>query len=387
MEVKQIYAIVNSITEEILGESAIINEDLSNITDVGSAIFDAASVDGYVKSLVNQIGKIVFVNRAYSGSVPSLLMDGWLYGSVMQKVQAEMPEASENESWDLTDGTSYDPNVFHKFTVSQHFFNKKVTFEVDASFTELQARQSLQSADQANAFMSMLENAVDRSMTVKIDSLVMRTINNAIAETLYSDYPTAQYTASSGVKAINLLKLYNDRFGTSLTAGDAITNAEFIRYASYIIGVYRDRISKLSTLFNISGKARFTPSDMQHLVLISDFAKSADAYLQSDVYHNEYTSLGTNYETVPYWQGSGTGYAWADISKIDVKLASDNTKTVTTSGILGVLFDRDAMGICNQDRRVTTQYNAKAEFINSFFKYDMSSFNALDENVIVFFVA
>ena len=384
MEVSQIYGLVNTVTQEVLGESAIVKEDLSNVVDIGEEIFNANAVDKYVKSLVNHIGKVIFVNRAYSGSVPSVLMDGWEFGSVLEKIQADLPQATENESWELENGASYDPNIFYKPNVSVKFFNSKVTFEVPMSFTELQVKQSFSSATQLNGFVSMLYNSVDKTMTVKTDELIMRTINNMIAETINSEYQGVGLNTKSGVRAINLLKLYNDKFGTSITAEQSITNPDFIRFASYTMGLYVDRLAKMSTLFNVGNKERFTPKDMLHVVLLSDFEKSANAYLQSDTYHDLYTAL-PKAETVPYWQGSGTGYNFTDVSSIYVNTSSNNE--VRASGILGVMFDRDALGVTNLDRRVTTNYNPKAEFYTNFYKFDAGYFNDLNENFIVFFVA
>ena len=384
MEVKQIYEIINSITSEELGLESVLAEDLSNIVDIGNEVFSATDVDNYVKSLVNHIGKVIFVNRPYSGSVPSVLMDGWEFGSVLEKITAELPEATENETWELTDGASYDPNIFYKPEVSAKFFNKRVTFEIPMSFTERQVKESFSNAEQMNGFLSMLYTAVDKSMTVKIDSLVMRTINNMVGETIYADYAGASLSSKSGVKAVNLLKLYNTEYSKSLTAAAAIYDADFIRYASYTMGVYASRLSKISTLFNIGGKDRFTPSDMLHVVMLSDFRKAANVFLQSDVFHNEFTSL-PNSEEVPYWQGSGTSYAFSDISNI--KITTSGEHSVDVSGVLCVMFDRDALGVTNLDRRVTTNYNPKAEFFSNWYKFDAGYFNDMNENFVVFFVA
>lgn len=383
MTVSQIYDIINPITQEILGETAVVNEDLSNIIDIGTEIFNATDVDNYVKSLVNHIGRVIFVNRPYSGSAPSVLMDGWEYGSVLEKISAELPEATENESWELENGTSYDPNIFYKPTVSAKFFNKRVTFEIPMSFTERQVRESFSNAGQLNGFLSMLYNAVDKSMTVKIDSLIMRTINNMIGETLY-DFNTAGTYTGTGVRAVNLLKLYNDDKGTELTAEKAIKDPNFIRFSSYIMGLYMERLTKISSLFNIGGKDRFTPRDMLHVILLSDFAKASDAFSQSDTFHNEFVTLPKG-EIVPFWQGSGTDYSFNSVSSINIKTASNNT--VTASGILGVMFDRDALGVTNLDRRVTTNYNPKAEFYSNWYKFDAGYFNDTNENFVVFFVA
>lgn len=384
MKVAQIYDIVNTITKEVLGETAVVNEDLSNIVDVGTQVFDANATDAYVRKLMNQVGKIVFVNRAYSGVVPSVLMDGWEYGSVVEKVRGELPEATENESWELTNGTSYDPNVFYQPTVTVKFYNSKTTFEVPVSITEKQVKQSFQNAEQLNSFISMIYNEVDKSMTIKIDELVMRTIDNFIAETVHAEYGSAALNTKSTTKAVNLLKLYNDKFGTELTADKALTTPEFIRFASLVMGTYKNRLARISRLFNIEKKARFTPADKLHVILLNDFVMAADTYLQSDTYHNEFVKL-PEASVVPYWQASGQNYDFADISKIDVK--DSNGDTVQVTGILGVMFDHEALGVCNIDRRVTTNYNPKAEFFSNWYKFDAGYFNAFDENFIVFFVA
>ena len=384
MEVAQVYSLVNTATHEVLGESAVVAEDLSNVVDIGTEIFNANAVDNYVRSLVNHIGKVIFVNRAYSGSVPSVLMDGWEYGSVLEKITAELPEATENESWELTDKTSYDPNIFYQPKVSAKFFNKKVTFEIPMSFTEKQVRESFSNAGQLNAFLSMLYNAVDKALTVKIDGLVMRTINNMIGETLHDEYGSSSMSSDSGVKAVNLLYLYNDRFDKELTADEAITDPDFIRFAAYEMGVYTTRMGKISSLFNIGGKDRFTPSDMLHVVMLADFKKAANVYLQSDVFHDNFTEL-PNAEVVPYWQGSGLDYGFDSMSAINITTASGDE--VSASGILGVMFDRDALGVTNLDRRVTTNYNPKAEFYSNWYKFDAGYFNDTNENFVVFFVA
>lgn len=386
MQVSQIYQIMNSITKEIVGESAVVNEDLSNIVDVGTQIFGATNVDNYVRTLVDHIGKVIFVNRAYSGSVPSVLRDGWEYGSVLEKIQAEIPDASENETWELTNGQSYDPNVFYKPTVSAKFFNSKVTFEIDMSFTEKQVKESFSNAQQLNGFLSMLYNAVDKSMTIKIDGLVKRTINAMTAETLYSAYNGGTRTGSSTARAVNLLYLYNETFepSTPLTADKALTTPEFLRFASYVMATYIDYLKEASTVFNGGGKLRFTAKDVLNVVMLSQFANASKMYLQSDTYWKELVAL-PNADTIAFWQGSGTDYEFDSVSKIDVKTPAGHT--VAQGGILAVMFDRDALGVCNTDRRVTTNYNPKGEFFNNFYKFDCSYFNDEDENFVVFFVA
>lgn len=375
MEVKQIYELMNTVTQEVTGQENLVQEDLGNIVDVGTSIFDGNSVDNYVRSLVNHIGKVIFVNRLYTGNVPSVLMDGWEFGSVLQKVQADLPLATENESWELENGREYKQDIFYKPSVSSKFFNKKVTFEIPMSFTERQVKESFSNREQLNGFLSMLYNSVEKGMSVKTDALIMRTINNMIGETLKNN---------NRVRAVNLLDLYNNKFGGMLTADKAITDSGFIRFATFTIGLYKDRISKMSTLFNIGGKERFTNTDVLHVVLLSDFANASKVYLQSDSYNKELLNL-PKYEVVPYWQGSGTEYNFTDVSSVDILTASG--EEVNQSGIIGVMFDRDALGVANLDRRVTTNYNAKAEFYTNYYKFDAGYFNDFNENFVVFYVA
>lgn len=391
MKVEQIYSLVNDITNELLGKSDLIQEDLSNVVDVGTELFDNVSVDNYVKTLVNKVGKTIFVNRPYNGNIPSVLMDSWEFGSVLEKIQADIPQATENESWDLVDGETYNQDIFYKPSVSVKFFNRKITFEVPMSFTELQVKESFTSANQLNGFLSMLYNAVENAMTIKIDSLIMRTINNMIAETVYHAIPLATgetYADKTGTKAVNLLKQYNDLTGETLTVDKALSDEGFIKYSTYVINLYVDRLSKISTLFNVGGKERFTPKDKLNIVMLSDFKASANVYLQANTFNKELVEL-PKADTIPYWQGSGKDYSLEDISSINVKLTKDGNKNriVEISGILAVMFDRDALGVTNLDRRVTTNYNAKAEFFNNYYKFDAGYFNDLNENFVVFFMA
>lgn len=407
MEVKQIYELINKVSGDVLGKTDIVQDDLTGIVDLGTEIFNQNAVDNYVKSLVNHIGKVIFVNRPYAGKVPSVLMDAWEFGSVLEKISADVPEAEENDTWDLVDGRTYSQDVFHKPTVTAKFFNSKVTFEVPVSITERQVKESFSNAAQLNGFISMIYAAVEKSMTIKADALIMRTINNMIAETVLADATAFGATAggdmagadlsrASTARCVNLLKLYNDKYfpatpdtpkptpnPNALTAAKAITDPDFIRFASYVMGTYADRLQSISTVFNVGGKERFTPKDMLHVVLLSDFANAAQTYLYSDTF-NRGDVLLPQAETVPFWQGSGKNYDFASTGHINVK--ESGGKDVEITGVLGVMFDRDALGVCNLDRRVTTNYNAKAEFFNNYYKFDAGYFNDTNENFVVFFI-
>ena len=392
MKIEQVFSLVNQSTKDVLGETDIVKQDLSNIVDIGTSIINSNNVDNYVKSLVDHIGKVIFVNRAYAGSVPNVLMDKWEFGSVLEKISADLPDAVENKSWELTNGVDYSPNVFYKPTVSAKFYNSKVTFEVDLSFTERQVKESFSNAEQLNAFVSMLYNAVERSMTVKIDSLVMSTINNAIAQVVNHAMPEVtdgNYSqATSTPQAINLLKVYNDTYTKTLTKANCLRDTDFLKWCCIMLSTYAKRMSRMSTLFNVGGKPRFTPKEDLNIIMLQDFYANMRVNLASDTYNKEDLLLPTDITTIPYWQGSGNDYGDSKVAKINVaiKTGESTTKDIEMNGIMAVMFDRNALGVCNMDRRVTTNYNPKAEFYNNFYKFDCSYFNDLDENFIVFFI-
>lgn len=385
MQVNQIYEILNDIMLEVTGQpqegedpAIIVQEDLSNIVDIGTTVFSNNWRDNYVRAMINRIGREVFVDRTYEGYAPSVLRDAWEYGSIMAKTRCKIFDAKANPSWSLTAGQTVNQFEFTPPEVYEKFYNSKVAWQIDCSFTEVQLKESFTSAAAMNKFYSMIENRIATSMTIYTDSLVMRTINNFIGEKI---------SASNGV--IDLLAGYNAGVATPITAAQALRDKEFLRYAALTISLFVDRFRAPSANFNVpdgdDANVTFTPREYAHLVLHSDLAKAMEVYLQSDTYHDELVKIG-EYETVPYWQTQGEQYALTDTSRIDIKLASDNTKTVNRNYIIGLLFDRDALGVNNDNRRTTSAYNANGEYWTNFYKVDTSYFNDLAENGLVFVI-
>ena len=376
MEMKQIAPMLNEqILPEVLGESVIVNEDLSNISDVGTAIFDANAVEPFSNALVNQIGRMVYVNRQYEGGVPGVLMDSWLWGSVMAKVSVDLPDVELNESYELSSGASYDPNVFYGSNVLQRFWNKRVTAEIPKSFTEIQLRQSLNGPEQFMGFTSMLYTSVDNALTICIDELIMRTINGSMAEAINASH------------RVDLLAKYNTVKGTSLTPDAAVITEDFLKFCSYQIALYAKRMSRMSVNFNVGAKERFTPASRRKVVLLSDFAEAIGPYTLAGAFNKEDIRF-PDFDSVPFWQGNDAGsYDLDEVSAINVKLPSNGSTTVNQAYIIGCIFDRDALGVSNLNRRVTTNYNPKAEFFTNWYKFDLGSFIDTNEQMLVFTIA
>ena len=124
MKIEQVYNYVNDAQKEVLGEKAItLTNDLSNITDVGSALEDAMGVDAFYGKIANRIAKMLFVDRVYRGRLPKVLKDSFEFGSIVGKLQAELIDAQQDESWAIINGASYDPFVVNLPVISSKFWN------------------------------------------------------------------------------------------------------------------------------------------------------------------------------------------------------------------------------------------------------------------------
>ena len=383
MKIKQVYEIVNDATKQVLGEEAIIKEDLSDVVSIGEQITNANLYDKYVNALLNRIAKTIFSIRAYSGRAPQVLMDSWEFGSIVQKVHIKLPDAQENESWALVDGESYDQDVFYKPSVSVKLWNHKTTFEIPLSIAEEQVKQSFLNAGEMARFVASLFQAVENSLTLKFDTLIMRTINNFMGATIYDN--------GVGTRYVKLLTEYNTIHGLTgadaLTQAEALYNKEFLRYCAYRMKQVASRLASYSTIFNIGGTQKHTPRDMLHIVMLDYLDAGVSAFLQSDTFHDELVKL-PEADVVSCWQGSGESFALADASKIHVEVL-DKTGTkreVEKAYIVACMFDRDALGVTAYNKRVKQHNVEKAEFYNYWYKEDAGYFNDYNENFVVFVV-
>lgn len=373
MKVEQIAELVNDVTQEVIGTTAVLQEDLCNVVDFGKEVADAVdgAYDNYVRSLIDHIGKVVFVDRPYAGKVPSVLKDAWTYGSVLEKISMELPEVSDNDAWKLEAGETYNQDVFYKPVVTAKFYNSKTTFELPISITTEQVEEAFSSANQLNAFISMIFNTIEKALTIAFDGLIMRTINAMIARTAIDAKDTTY---------VDLSDLYYVVSGSTISASTALQDPDFIKFASYTIKLYSSRMQNVSTLFNTDGKIRFTPKDKLHIVLLDEFASASEVYLESDTFHNDLVSL-PKAETVPFWQGSGKSYKFSDASYIDVDVDGNRVKAPY---VIGVMFDDEAVAVCNSKRKVNTHFNAKGDFMNYYYKAEASYLADTSENFVVF---
>ena len=392
MKITQLAELLNGtllstgIIDQITGEAAVATEDLSNVIDIGKLVLDYTGVsnanfDSFMRNLIDQVGKVMFVNRTYTSQAPNILKDGWEYGSILEKVRCEVPDARDNATWDLFNypvdgGAAYpDPFELSKPSATAKFFNSKATYEVPITLTDVQLREAFQSASQFGSFISMIENRIAMKITLCNDGLIMATIANLMGQKIAAEH-----------NVVNLLELYNAVAANTTTAAKALSDKEFLRFASKTIGQYKKYLAGASTKYNEGGYLTFTPADRLKFIANTEFSKALDAYLYSDTYHNEFVNL-PGYEEVAYWQGQGEADGDGDRLKIDVKVDVNGTPTsVEQDGIVAVMFDDEAAAVCNTNYRVTSQYNGRGEYTNYFYKWDAMYMNDVLENCVVFII-
>lgn len=377
MKVSQIATILNNVFTEVTEGTGAITEDLSNIVDVGREITKLSTFDdnfeNYVGKLIDHIGRVVYMDRAYSSQAPKILKDGWEYGSILEKVRCDVPDFQENKEWELSEQTVFDVFGFSPADADAKFFNKKTTFQIKISITKKQLKSAFNSAADMNKFIAMIENRIAMKMTLATDALIMRTIVNLIAEKI-SD--------SQGV--INLLDVYKTATGDStITAATALTNKDFLRVASKTIMTYKKLMTIPSALYNDGTYVTFTPEANLKAVFAADFDLALKTSLYADTYNEEFVKLD-GYSSVAYWQSPASG----ERLLINAKPASKGGvgDAVEQDGIVAVLFDERAAAVCNEDPDVRSIYNPEGNFYNYWYSFDASYMNDTVENCVVFIV-
>lgn len=374
LQTKQVANLVNDATKNFLGGNVILNEDLTNVVDMGVAIQNADLYENVTNGLLLRIGYEIFVDRKYNTTLPSIYKNNVEYGQIIAKTRGKLDKAYINQSWELVNGASYDDNQYVESTTETKLFAKRDAYEIRKSIPDEQLKGAFTSPEALIRYVSMLFTMVANSIEMKRELLVHATISNFIG-----------LVNANGKNAqnIHLLTEYNALKGTTLTSANALYDKEFLQYATGRIKHIQSMMTRYSNMYSLEGADTFTPIDLQHLLLLDLFAQNTFTYLSSSTFHDEFVKLPYN-ETIPYWQGSGVDGALADLSKIDI--TTSNGDAVVVNNVIGVLFDHDALGMTEDKPSVQTHYVKSSEFTNYWFKEKVGYFNDTNENFVVFYL-
>ena len=375
-KVEQIYTLVNETAKESMGEKAIAVKDVSSLIALGDIVLSSASdTENFLNTLVDRIARTVFSVRRYETDAEGMVRHPFEFGCIVQKIYVDMPEAKQNNSWEIGK-EGYTPTFAPviKPTAKQKLFNGITTWEVDVTIPDYMLRTAFLNETSMATFIDAIFTAMDNMITLALENNANLTRASFIARKLKGAKPCG---------AINLLHEYNTLTSASLTVESAMMNAEFLAWASRAINLWVKRMSKMSVLFNEEGYKRHTPKDKIVVNLLQDFTSACDTFLGANTFHDELVKLPM-YDSVAYWQGAGASFDFNDTSAINIKL--DENTTIAKKGIIGVVYDYEAMGVTLNERRSTSERNNHDEYTNYYNKANIGYFNDMSENGIVFYL-
>lgn len=386
MKVNQIASMLNDVFSEIVGETALISEDLGNIVDCGRVILSSTqwgdNFDKYVGRIIDKVGRSIYVDRPYDGDDLGISREAWDYGSILEKVRVEVGDYVDSKQWMLTNSPAPSFDVFafdSPAEVEAKYFNVKDTFRIKICLPRNQMESAFRSASDMQRFIGAIENRIRTKREIAREALAYRTENNLIAAKL-------QY----GQNVVNLLTEYKAASGDSTTtAATALENADFLRYCVRRFKTDKKLLAKFSGTYNVHHYGTFTPASRLKVFALTDFATAVETVLRSNTYHDNFVTL-EGYREVPFWQGRGINNdSFADRSTIKAYPAQDEVTPVlqNQSGIVFVMQDTDAAMIANEELPVDVIYNPEGRFYKYWYGLDCSSYNDLSENLIVYIIA
>lgn len=369
MEVKQIYDIVNSVNNQTLGLTNLTVVDEQGLISLGQTILTTNGLaDTWLNSLAQRIGRTIISFREYKSKYSDMVLDSMQWGNIVQKIKVSMPEATEDESYNLTNGQSVDMYKVAKPKVTQSFFTSETPYQFYVTVKRTQLKEAFTSETSMNGFIGAIYGEVQNAIELSLESLARNCINNFIGEKV------------NATKQINLLTMYNNEANKTLTVNTCLHDKEFLAYCVSRINLYSKYMENMSTEYNDGTQTRHTPKSLQHLRVLEDFESRLETVVQYQAFRDNYVKLN-NYHTTSFWQSVKTP------STINVKISSDGT-AVNCSGILAVLYDRDALGLYKKDSwNSTTPFNSAGGYYNTYYHHKELYFNDLSENFVVFVIA
>lgn len=376
--------------DEADGEIAALDDQL--IVDLGEKLqltedgdFAVNSpADIMYKSLLSQIGKVVIDKRAYVAKLPSLFVDTVDWGLFTEHVMIDLSDVMIDEIWNpggyipwnaaggagVAEGSRiaavefgyYKPTVTAKLYSKAHGIMVAITRGYDQMFT------AFRGVDEYTSFVTGLYNSVENTLQAKAEVYAFMCVSMGIAK------------ATANGNAYDLRTAYAAAGGTTTgrTAVELLNDHDFQAFYLRTIDETKDYMQRMSSLYNDGEYVTF--SSDPHVIMLTAAAKAAKFGVRANTYNEDLIGIG-DYDTAPAWQaaiGSGatTPYNFETASSIILTAAAateagltvgEGETSYTLSGYIAVIYDRYAMGISLDKRKVTTQYAASRDTLNSFY--------------------
>lgn len=370
MAVKQIYDIVNSVNSQTMGMTDLTVVDEQGLISLGKTILTTNGLaDTWLNSLAQRIGRTIISFREYKSKYSDMVLDSMQWGNIVQKIKVSMPEATEDESYNLVDGKSIDMYKVANPKVTQSFFTNETPYQFYVTIKREQLEEAFTSESAMNGFIGAIYGEVQNAIELSLESLARNCINNFIGEKIKLN--KGNY---------NLLSMYNIETGKTLKVNTCLHDKEFLAYCVSRINLISKYMENMTTIYNDGTQTRHTPKSLQHLRVLEDFESRLETVVQYQAFRDGYVKLN-NYHTTSFWQNI------KNPDYINIKIASDGS-LVHQANILAILYDRDALGLYKKDSwNSTTPFNSAGGYYNTYYHHKELYFNDLSENFVVFYIA
>lgn len=387
---KDAYAIINKVVEQAMGKSTLQAVDTTTFVAVGETLLQSLGYEKTFDAISNVVLKTKFVDRAYSGKLKIIQEDSWQWGDGWRKMSPIYKEALEKDTTNnsnsngyelLNDGNSTDQYKINKQPVKQtNFTNVQLVQKSMTLFNQDQMNVAFSSEGEFLQYAAMIRMAWKNKLEKAFEEARRVTLNNYIGASL----KLGMY--------VDLTEEFNLTYGTSYTLNQLLSTY-FENYAKFIIAWIKKK-SKLLTEYTITDHVNLEGAEFEHhtpladqrLVLYEPFFIDVKANVFSSLFHPEELDIG-EYEGVNFWQSLDKPTAISikpNYLDPETGKATSASEAVTCSYVLGVLFDRDAVGMVNVFNKVmTTVPNAAGDYQNTFYHGQVVPWNDQTEKGIV----
>lgn len=364
MTTDQIYSLVNQVSAQALGQQALTANDAASLVSLGNVVLNSTSnTEAFLNTLAQRIGRTIMSFRQYRNRLRDMVLNDFEYGAILQKIAVQMPEAKPDPSYSLVNGASIDQWEVSKPEAVQNLFAKRTPYMFFITIQEETLREAFLSESGMASFIGIVMGEVRNAIEIALENLGRTTIANYIAE------------VDGTARMIDLSTAFT---AAGYASAASLQNPEFLRFAIQTINNTIDMLQESTVLFNDGTKPRFTPKKDMRIKLSSNFIRAAETVTEYAAFNRQFIETAGVYDRMTFWQAAQTPDA------INVKRASDGTATNVT-GLIGVIYDRDALGIYQQRERIaTTPVNARGLYYNQFWHERQLWFNDLSENFVAF---
>lgn len=387
---KQIFGIVNEVAAQAMGNKTMTVVDNSGLVALGNTVLGSNDTkNNFINALTDRIGRTIVSFRAYHSHFPDFERDSIEWGNILQKLKIGMPNAEEDESYNLADGTSVDMYKINKAKVNQLLFSTETPWQTHITVHLDELEKAFVDSSAMGAFISGMFGEVQNRIELAMENLSIDCVNNYMAEMI-------KRKVQRPSRVINLVTDYNTAMGLAtadaLKPQDALNTPAFLEYVVRRINTISSTMEYMTSgMFNDTAFAgddtqndiysRHTPKSEQRMMLYIDLVNSLKTNVNSKAFNMKEVAIDLPFKTVPFWQSIKTP------DGINVKPASGGTAIVQSS-VMGILFDREAMGTFKKKySSLTSPINAAGKYYNVFYHMIEMYYNDLTENAVIFLLA